>query len=221
MKVNLLVFLFLLSLSSFAGVQDKFQCLGYIATEEEQILAMEELKEWAYFPSTPSFTSLYLTKKESTVLKSYTSFFYKDVNTLLRQGTYVDEMFGFSILNTTKTLCSALTKLPQLKNKVLYRVIGNTPEMVALYQDNTIITEKSFLSTSMDMTGIKNFLGQRPNGSHILFTIHTVHGKEIGLLSEIPQEREALIPAGLKFRVKILKQAEGNTPLIIALEEII
>lgn len=220
MKANLLVFIFLFAFASSVEAQEKFQCLGYIASEEEQILAMEELKDSMYFPSTPSFDSPLLTKREFTVLKSYTSFFYKTVNKLLRKDTYFDEFWRLSILNTTKTICSALTKLPKLKNKVLFRVVDNTPELAAIYEDNTILTEKSFISTAMDMKGIKRFLGQKPNGSHILFTITTTHGKDISSYSGIPKEREALIPAGLKFRVKILKQAEGNNPLEIALEEI-
>lgn len=218
MKYFLALILILFSSLSFGT--EKFTCLGYIATEEEQEQAYSDV-----IPSAPDKKlrqNKYLTKNEQVVLRTYTNNYYQQINLALRY----DEKsvhYSESFTNTIKTLCSALTKLPKLQKPILYRVTDirgtDQEDILQLYPDGKVVVEKAFLSTSMSMAGIKKFapsLGK----NHILFHIHTSEAKDISYFSLLPLEQEALIPAGLKFKVTHKGQSSKNSPYIIILEQI-
>lgn len=224
--MKMLFLLILIFKTSFAVASEtNFECLNYVASDEEQTLAIEELKNALFYPSLPRPSNI-LTKEEATIITSYTAWFYRPMNDALRSDRYYAYTYPrLSILNVIKTLCSALTKLPELNSEVLYRAVAETPEVLNFYQDGSIITEKAFLSTSTSRSGIRSFLRQqakhvRKLPRHIVFIIHTKKAKDITAFSEFPKEREALIPAGLKFKVTVKGRSLFKNTLEIVLDQV-
>ena len=216
----LLTLLFILNTVAFSN--DEFTCLDYIATEEEETRAISEMVNWQVVHPKERPSKI-LNRNEISVIQSYTSYMYKGLNPVLRSGKYSVKYHGLedSFLNITKTLCSALTKLPRLNSSKLYRVakINEDVDLFDFYQDGHIIEEKSFVSTSTNMAGIKRF-APKLGKDHILFHIYTNEAKDISYFSVVPRENEALIPAGLKFKVTHKGRSSENGPYLIILDQV-
>ena len=106
---------------------------------------------------------------------------------------------------------------PALKDEPLYRRIMLTPEEVSAalkhYRPGRIVTEDQFTSTSRG--GVHSKYRDR----NVEFVVLSHSGRSIADISEHPDEREVLIPAGTRFKVMDAYPGKG-LDLNILLKEV-
>lgn len=120
------------------------------------------------------------------------------------------------VLGDITKLSTALKKLPSYDGTV-FRMIGIEDELIRLkYGVGEEVVEPGFVSATTSLSGIPDTYlksSRKQKGPYVrdadstrerpvLFTIHTVSGKDIKRYSARPQEREILIDKGTRFRVK-------------------
>lgn len=129
---------------------------------------------------------------------------YRALNTLLRTGSHPN---ASSLLILALNLTDALSKLPN-EAGMSYRVMQNYPTFAAEYALGSIVTERSFLSSSRNPRN--SFPGQ------IYLTLFGRSGSFIGGMSEFLAEDEILFPSQTKFEVlKVVNLADGTIHVIM------
>ena len=87
-------------------------------------------------------------------------------------------------------------------------------ETLERYAPGAIVTELAFTSTS------RGGVDPQYADGNIEFVIYSHSGKDISGISPKSSEREVLIPAGARFRVRDVKPATESYPIQIILVEV-
>jgi hypothetical protein len=132
-----------------------------------------------------------LTFEHLSALADYTGLGHEDLNDALRTNT-VDA----SQQARGEALNQALEKLPPHHGPVA-RGTDLPPGVLARYQPDTVVTERAFLSTSVE-PGVAQSTAFAGN---VEFRILSKTGRDISSFSTIPSEREVLFPTGTQFYV--------------------
>ncbi len=127
--------------------------------------------------------------EDLVAIKGYTSDDYKMLNTALRKDDKAELKRLEPYIEVAK---SGLRQLPSYKGTV-FRGTTLSPEQLARYKQGETITEKAFTSTSLDPNSA--FYG------NVKMKIESVNGKEISILSNVPQEKEVLFKPNTQFKV--------------------
>ena len=153
-----------------------------------------------------------LTQDESAAIYLYTMStpFVSSLNMALRSDNRRVREPWFAFL---KLLNTALIKLPSTKTTV-WRGINN--DATLQFIDNDVYTWWGITSCSVDINSVRPFLGQ----SGTLFTIETIHGKDISEFSAIFDEREVILLSGTRVRAKSSSLNLMDQFFIIHLEEV-
>lgn len=106
---------------------------------------------------------------------------------------------------------SGLSQLPSFKGTV-FRGTNLTPEQLAKYKKDEIVTESAFTSTS-------TVAGDAFPGN-TQFVINSKNGREISILSEYPNEKEVLFKSNTKFKVLTVDFDKKANTTVIYLDEI-
>lgn len=113
-----------------------------------------------------------------------------------------------SVAARIEALSNALQKLP-IYDGVVMRCSNIPPEVVGRYQLGRVVTERAFLSTSLNPAVARSpaFPGS------VEFRILSASARDIASVSKYPAEQEALFPAGSKFYVvgKYVDPMTGRT----------
>jgi hypothetical protein len=132
-----------------------------------------------------------LTTGNLSALADYTGLGHEDLNDALRTNT-VDA----SQQARVEALNQALEKLPPHHGPVV-RGTDLPPDVLARYQPDAVVTERAFLSTSVEPAVAQStaFAG------NVEFRILSKTGRDISSFSTFPTEREVLFPSGTQFYV--------------------
>ena len=145
-----------------------------------------------------------LTEAETKAISSYTGAGYQGVNSWLRSGKDLPEKTQQSI----NALDSAIDKAPLAENTTLYRGLASAAAADVERQGvgkGSIITDKGFASTSRsdDVAKFgKAFAAQSRTG--MVMRIDAKAGQkalDVSRHSDIPAEKESVLPRGSKFEV--------------------
>ena len=145
-----------------------------------------------------------ITHHELVAMKAYTSELYWDLNYNMRNDnlTLTDKRF-IAVVN------QGLDKVPAY-NGMTYRDTTLPDEVLEKYQIGKIVTEKAFMSSSID-NSLSTFKG------NVRFIIQSKNGKIIEDISDYPDEREVLFKDRTKFFIKD-RYMNGNVTVIEARE---
>ena len=145
-----------------------------------------------------------ITHHELVAMKAYTSELYWDLNYNMRNDnlTLTDKRF-IAVVN------QGLDKAPAY-NGMTYRDTTLPDEVLEKYQIGKIVTEKAFMSSSID-NSLSTFKG------NVRFIIQSKNGKIIEDISDYPDEREVLFKDRTKFFIKD-RYMNGNVTVIEARE---
>jgi NAD:arginine ADP-ribosyltransferase len=132
-----------------------------------------------------------LTSEHLSALSDYTGLGHEDLNGALRNGT-----MDASQQARVEALNQALQKLPPHHGPV-FRGSHLPDDELARYQPGVVVTERAFLSTSMD-PAVARFAAFEGN---VEFKILSKTGRDISSVSMFPTEREVLFPTGVQFYV--------------------
>jgi hypothetical protein len=132
-----------------------------------------------------------LTTGDLSALADYTGLGHEDLNDALRTNT-VDA----SQQARVEAVNQALEKLPPHHGPVV-RGTDLPPDVLARYQPDAVVTERAFLSTSVEPAVAQStaFAG------NVEFRILSKTGRDISSFSTFPTEREVLFPSGSQFYV--------------------
>jgi hypothetical protein len=144
-----------------------------------------------------------LTSGDLSALADYTALGHEDLNDALRTST-VDASQQVRV----EALNQALEKLPAHHGPVV-RGTDLPPDVLARYQPDAVVTERAFLSTSVEPAVAQStaFAG------NVEFRILSKTGRDISSFSTFPTEREVLFPTGTQFYVldRKLDPSTGRT----------
>ncbi len=132
-----------------------------------------------------------LTSENLSALNNYTGLGHDDLNDALRTGKMdADQQARVEALNR------ALEKLPAYSGTVV-RGTDLPSDVLAQYKPDTMITERAFLSTSMEPAVAQSsaFSG------NVEFRILSKTARDISSFSLFPSEKEVLFPNGTQFYV--------------------
>jgi hypothetical protein len=146
-----------------------------------------------------------LSFEEKVIIYAYSDNYYEDLNEQLRDSK------GTKLKPFGHYLRTALSKLPNYVGLV-FRGVDMDNSSLQRYQEDAIITEYSFLSTSQDPKIADQFK------KNVFFTIFSDTGKVIEKVSKRPIEHEVLFVNNTEFKVLDVTK-EGNSTLI-TMEEI-
>jgi hypothetical protein len=154
-----------------------------------------------------------LTRDESAAIYLYTmpKEFFSKLNIALRDE---NRQVLKPWLHFLKLLITALKKLPPTKTTVwraVYKDVTFTLDAGKVY------TWWDITSCSMNINSVQPFLGE----SGTLFAIETIHGRDISMLSAVPDEQEVIIMPGTRVHVKSQSLNIPDRLFIFHLEEII
>lgn len=154
----------------------------------------------------------FLTWDESAAIYLYTmpKPFFSILNTALRTP---DRQFQQPWLPFLKLLMTALEKLPSIK-ATIWR--GVKYDATSDFVHDSIYTWWSVTSCSQNISRVEAYLGE----SGTLFAIETVHGKDISMLSAVPEEGEVILMPGTQVRAKHQSLNIMNRYFIIQLEAV-
>jgi len=162
---------------------------------------------------------------ELGALEIYSDGNYSTINPVLRG----DKLSGFmrflgkfgigpqvSMAGVTKLASSGLNKLPDYKDKNVYRQISLSGEQIAQYEPGKVITEHAFTSTSKTREGAASRMGNTE------FVIRSKKGKDVEAFSRHPEEKEVLFTPGTQFKVldQQVKNVDGKDMTLIFMEEV-
>jgi hypothetical protein len=116
-------------------------------------------------------------------------------------------------LNFLKLFTTALNKLPSTK-ATIWRAVNY--DATSTFIEDAVYTYWYLNSCSMNINSVQPFLGE--NGT--LFTIETIHGKNISMFSAVPDEEEVILMPGTRVRAKNPSLNFIDRLFIIHLEEI-
>jgi hypothetical protein len=91
-----------------------------------------------------------------------------------------------------RLITHGLFKLPSFRG-VVFRGASLSSEAIAQYVPGNIVFEYAFISTTADPA--RRFPGTTT------FVIASINGRDVSMLTEIPQEREVLFFTGTRFKV--------------------
>lgn len=161
-----------------------------------------------------------LNKEEIAVIYAYTEDRYAALNERLRRNLgQIDTEFG-------KELDRILAKLPNFEGRV-FKGISLNSSRLAYYEyafnDNQIITQYAFESTSKSVLSAKAFMRNSRKDSQVLFIIISKTGKDVEKYSKYDgsngqNEREVLFTANSQF--EILNIDKSDDFITIFLNEI-
>jgi len=130
-----------------------------------------------------------LTEGDRAAVKDYTGPGYTEINRVLRGDLPMDP----EIAARADAVSNALAKLPDAPGPA-FRGGYLTSEQISSYVPGTSREDPAFVSSSSD-----------PNeafGGNTLFLIMSKHGKDVTLLSRVPEESEILFDKGSRFYVQ-------------------
>ncbi len=132
-----------------------------------------------------------LTSGDLSALADYTGLGHEDLNDALRTNS-----MDASQQARVEALNQALEKLPPHVGPVV-RGTDLPPNVLAQYQPDAVVTERAFLSTSLEPAVAQStaFSG------NVEFRILSRTGRDISSFSTFPSEREVLFPNGAQFYV--------------------
>lgn len=132
-----------------------------------------------------------LTHPETVMLNAYTRQGYADLNKLHNGLKTFDEKTTRTLENASKILSQALSKLPNFEDTVR-RVTNYSPEFLAKYQIDDVVTHGGFTSTTFS----EEFVWE----DSVRLIIESKTGKDIAQFSP-HDEYEVLFDKGTKFEV--------------------
>ena len=132
-----------------------------------------------------------LTPEHLSAVADYTGPGHEDLNSALRNGT-----MDASQQAHVEALNQALEKLPPHHGPV-FRGTHLPDDELARYQPGVVVTERAFVSTSVD-PAVARFAAFAGN---VEFKILSRTGRDISSVSMFPSEREVLFPTGVQFYV--------------------
>jgi hypothetical protein len=150
-----------------------------------------------------------LTPEHLSAVADYTGPEHEDLNSALRNGT-----MDASQQAHVEALNQALEKLPPHHGPV-FRGTHLPDDELARYQPGVVVTERAFVSTSMD-PGVARFAAFAGN---VEFKILSTTGRDISSISMFPSEREVLFPTGVQFYVLDRKSDPHTGRTIIEMVE--
>jgi hypothetical protein len=150
-----------------------------------------------------------LTTEHLSTVADYTGLGHEDLNSALRNGT-----MDASQQAQVQALNEALEKLPPHHGPV-FRGTHLPDDELARYQPGVVVTERAFVSTSMD-PGVARFAAFAGN---VEFKILSSTGRDISSISMFPSEREVLFPTGVQFYVLDRKSDPQTGRTIIEMVE--
>nr|ACD54748.1 ADP-ribosyltransferase 1-like protein [Adineta vaga] len=164
-----------------------------IPSIEQLDRSVQAAKKYCHFPSEHD-----LTHDESAALYLYTmeggeNSFYRILNQALRSEDRPALRIWFPYL---KLLDTALSKLPTVQRNIWRGVIGDIGKDL---KKNELLTWWNVSSCSLSVDVIKDFLSSETSST--LFLIEAVHGKDISLYTNYPDEEEILLAPGIQLRV--------------------
>ena len=153
-----------------------------------------------------------LTWDESAAIYLYTmpKSFFSTLNTALRAPSRQLQRPWLPFL---KLLITALEKLPSTK-ATIWR--GVSYDATSDFVDNSIYIWWSVTSCSGNINRVEAYLGE----SGTLFAIETIHGKDVSMLSAVPDEFEVVLIPGTRVRARHQSLNIMDRIFIIHLEEI-
>jgi ADP-ribosyltransferase exoenzyme len=132
-----------------------------------------------------------LTSGDLSALADYTGLGHEDLNGAVRSGN-VDASQQVRV----EALNHALEKLPQHHGPV-FRGTHLPDDELVQYQPGVVVTERAFVSTSID-PAVARFAAFAGN---VEFKILSRTGRDISSVSMFPTEQEVLFPTGMQFYV--------------------
>jgi hypothetical protein len=132
-----------------------------------------------------------LATEHLSAVADYTGPGHDDLNSALRNGT-----MDASQQARVEALNQALEKLPPHHGPV-FRGTHLPDDELARYQPGVVVTERAFVSTSVD-PAVARFAAFAGN---VEFKILSRTGRDISSVSTFPSEREVLFPTGVQFYV--------------------
>jgi hypothetical protein len=150
-----------------------------------------------------------LTSEHLSAVADYTGLGHEDLNSALRNGS-----MDASQQAHVEALNQALEKLPPHHGPV-FRGTHLPDDELARYQPGVVVTERAFVSTSMD-PGVARFAAFAGN---VEFKILSRTGRDISSISMFPSEREVLFPTGVQFYVLDRKSDPHTGRTIIEMVE--
>lgn len=142
-----------------------------------------------------------LTQSEMSAIRAYSLDGYRQINRALRSGERLDEAGTLSV----NRLEAAIGKLGKYSG-VCYRGGVIDHRRYGLYSESLlsgkVVTERAFLSASMDINIAYNFLG------NALYEIISVNGRIVNGFGVFGDEREIIFPPGTKFRVEDISETD-------------
>jgi hypothetical protein len=153
-----------------------------------------------------------LTRDESAAIYLYTMpvEFFSKLNIALRDP---NRQVLKSWLHFLKLFMTALEKLPSIQ-ATIWRAVNY--DATSKFVEGEAYTYWDLNSCSRNISIVQLFLGE--NGT--LFTIETIHGKDISTFSAIPDEKEVILMPGTRVRAKDQSCRFIDRLSIIHLEEI-
>jgi hypothetical protein len=112
-----------------------------------------------------------------------------------------------------KLFLAALKKLPPTKATV-WRGVKNDAALTFI--EGEVYTWWNITSCSMNINRVQPFLGE----SGTLFTIETIHGRDISMFSAVPDEQEVILMPGTRVRARFQPFSFIERLFIIQMEEI-
>jgi len=154
---------------------------------------------------------LNLTVSQAVAVRLYADpSLYESLNKGLRGGKLTPREEAVTV-----KICEALDRLPPYKGAV-ERAINLTPAALKKYVPGSVVTNKAFTSTSVDLS--KYSTGFRSKKRNTRFVIEGKTGREIGDVVRNPGNvSEVLFKPGAKFRVKSHETRDGIA--VITMEE--
>jgi hypothetical protein len=155
--------------------------------------------------------STFLTWDEEAAIRLYTMStpFVTKLNQTLRSENQRVPKSWFPFL---KLFVEALKKLPPTKATV-WR--GVDYDATSRFVEGEVYTWWNITSCSMNINRVQSFLGE----SGTLFTIETIHGRDISMFSAVPDEQEVILMPGTRVHAKSQPLNFIDRLFIIQLEE--
>jgi hypothetical protein len=150
-----------------------------------------------------------LTTEHLSAVADYTGPGHDDLNSALRNGT-----MDASQQARVEALNQALEKMPPHDGPV-FRGTHLPDDELARYQAGVVVTERAFVSSSMD-PAVARFAAFAGN---VEFKILSRTGRDISSVSLFPSEREVLFPTGVQFYVLDRKSDPDTGRTIIEMIE--
>lgn len=176
-------------------------------TKKEQSSFVKKNKSFAQWSEN-------LSGDELNALIDYTGQDYVKINSSLRRGK-VPKKYN----NTINSLNNAISKNVVPENMTVFRGMASTKKMDFGYKVGSIVEDKGFVSTDMDVITASEFAFPDAGysgkfKSRTIFEIKIPKGSNAGFINEATMgEQEVLLPTGSRFKVVSKEKADMNSIL--------